>query len=114
MKEYTKNFSNILETVTINLETLELGDCEGISKRCVSALKRFSNLKSLRLENCFDKFNKIALDVFDAIKSLKGLSKLELINIKFTEDVSNELRTCKSIQELLIIPDYTYQVRAII
>lgn len=76
-------------------------------------IKRFTNLKSLRLENC-DNWEKCSKNIFNAIRSLKKLKSLELINIKFNACIKNELEKCTGIQSLGIIPTYDYEVSNII
>lgn len=96
-----------METVTLDLETLEIGDCELLSEKFVISLRRFINLRYLRLENGF---NNLTPEVFGVIKSFNKLKIVELINIKVTESVKNELKNCNFINSLLIIPDYKNQV----
>jgi len=51
-----------------------------------------------------------AQDIFVAIRSLKKLKILELINIDFSIYVEEELERCDNIRALLIIPAYISQV----
>jgi len=99
-----------LDTITDNLEFLEIGDCDCLSKDFAVSLKRFVNLKSLRLENCCGRWETFAGDVFTVIRSLKKLTILELINIEFSTCVEDELEKCDGIKALLIIPAYVSQV----
>ncbi|VVC35284.1 unnamed protein product [Cinara cedri] len=64
-------------------------------------LKKITNLRSLRLENCYTRFLSKNLG---AIRSMKNLKKLELINAEITDFVAIELRKCHGITALLIIP----------
>jgi len=89
---------------------LEIGDADCLSKEFAVSLKKLINLTSLRLENCVGRWETFAADIFDAIRSLDKLKRLELINIEFTSCVENELEKCRNITALLIIPAYVSQV----
>lgn len=110
VKAFPKDVCRCLVTVTTNLECLEFGDCECMSKDFPAVIERLTNLKSLRLENCTTIWNNFAQDTFVAIRSLETLKTLELINIKFTDCVEDELELCKNIKHLLIIPAYVSHV----
>lgn len=110
MKAFPKDICRNLETITTNLEYLEIGECECLSKDFATVLKRLTNLKSLRLENCCGRWDSFAQDVFCAIRSLEKLTILELINIEFSSCVENELEKCVGVKSLLIIPAYVSQV----
>jgi hypothetical protein len=99
-----------LDTITDNIEFLEIGDCDFLSKDFAVSLKRFVNLKSLRLENCYGKWESYAQDVFTAIRGLEKLTILELVNIEFSNCVEDELEKCVGIKALLIIPAYMSKV----
>ncbi|XP_026806402.1 uncharacterized protein LOC113549344 [Rhopalosiphum maidis] len=103
---FPKDICQSLDTITDNIEFLEIGDCDFLSKDFAVSLKRFVNLKSLRLENCYGKWESYAQDVFTAIRGLKKLTILELINIEFSNCVEDELEKCVGIKALLIIPAY--------
>lgn len=92
------------------MEHFEIGDCDNLSKDFVEVLNRFENLTSLRLENCSQNFDVIAQDIFCAIKNLKNLHVLELININIISSVEYGLEKCDGIKALLIIPTYVYEV----
>jgi len=89
---------------------LEIGDCDCLSKSFAVVLNRFTNLISLRLENCCGKWELYAQDVFVTIRSLEKLKILELINIDFDTYVRDELEKCDGIRALLIIPSYKCKV----
>lgn len=114
MKKFPINIHSFLATVTMDLEILEIGDCQFISKHFAISLRRFIKLRSLRLENCFKGLNNFSPEVFDVIKSFNKLKILELINIEFTESIRDGLKNCHGINSLLIIPDYQNQVRFLI
>jgi len=87
-----------------------IGDCENLPKDFTGVLKRLINLKSLRLENCFDGWNQYAQDLFVTIRNLEKLKTLELINIDFSTHIEYELKKCDGIRALLIIPVYGNQI----
>ncbi|VVC38974.1 Methyl-CpG DNA binding,F-box domain,Leucine-rich repeat domain, L domain-like,DNA-binding domain [Cinara cedri] len=101
IQSFPEEFFNILGTTLINLETLEIGDCENLPDDFTMFLKKITNLRSLRLENCYTRFLSKNLG---AIRSMKNLKKLELINAEITDFVAIELRKCHGITALLIIP----------
>lgn len=72
------------------------------------ALRRFENLISLKLETVFGTWDYMENDIFEAIRSLKNLRHLELVNIKMTPFIKSELEKCDGIRALLIVPDYGY------
>jgi len=99
-----------LNTITDNIEFFEIGDCECLTKDFAVSLKRFVNLKTLRLENCLNRWDHSTKDVFTAIRGLEKLNVLELVNIEFSNNVEDELEKCVGIKALLIIPAYVSQV----
>ncbi|XP_026818447.1 uncharacterized protein LOC113557236 isoform X2 [Rhopalosiphum maidis] len=106
INSFPKDICQSLGTITDNIEFLEIGDCNFLSKDFAVSLKRFVNLKSLRLENCHGKWESYAQDVFTAIRGLEKLTILELVNIEFSNCVEDELEKCVGIKALLIIPAY--------
>lgn len=110
IKSFPKDVCSSLDTITTGLEVLEIGDCDCLSKDFAVSLQRFVNLTSLRLENCCGRWENIAEDVFNAIRSLEKLKILELINIEFITSVEEGLEKCVGIRSLLIIPAYVSQV----
>lgn len=104
-----------MKTVTTSLEILEIGDCKGISSDLPMLLKRFTNLKRLRLENCcFNREKKHTEYLIVAIRSLKKLKILELVNILITETIEEELGNCTGLDCLLLVPLYIYDVSIIL
>ncbi|XP_060847694.1 uncharacterized protein LOC132927220 isoform X2 [Rhopalosiphum padi] len=106
INSFPKDICQSLDTITDNIEFLEIGDCDFLSKDFAVSLKRFVNLKSLRLENCYGKWESYVQDVFAAIRGLEKLTILELVNIEFSNCVEDELEKCVGIKALLIIPAY--------
>ncbi|XP_060843940.1 uncharacterized protein LOC132923945 [Rhopalosiphum padi] len=106
INSFPKDICESLDTITDNIEFLEIGDCDFLSKDFAVSLKRFVNLKSLRLENCYGKWKSYTQDVFTAIRGLEKLTILELVNIEFSNCVEDELEKCVGIKALLIIPTY--------
>lgn len=104
----------MFETITSNLERLEIGDCDCLTKEFFTSLRKFVKLKSLRLENCCGNWEPFAQDTFVSIRSIKSLRILELINIEFNNCVEEELEKCVGIESLLIIPAYISQVSLMI
>ncbi|VVC36907.1 Methyl-CpG DNA binding,F-box domain,Leucine-rich repeat domain, L domain-like,DNA-binding domain [Cinara cedri] len=95
-----------LGTISIDLEVLEIGDCEWLPVDFPMFLKKLTNLRSLRLEKFCKRQEKFEKETFNAIRSLKKLKKLELINIDFSNCVAQKLAKCDGIKALLIIPTY--------
>ncbi|VVC43512.1 Methyl-CpG DNA binding,F-box domain,Leucine-rich repeat domain, L domain-like,DNA-binding domain [Cinara cedri] len=109
IKSFPKDICTGLGTISTSLEILEIGDCESLPDDFPMFLKKLTNLRSLRLENCCGRWEKFAKEYFDAIRSLKKLKKLELINIEFSDCVEQQLEKCDGITALLIIPAYVSQ-----
>ncbi|XP_008179815.2 uncharacterized protein LOC100571833 [Acyrthosiphon pisum] len=108
-KVFPKEIYKRLNTITDNIEFFEIGDCESLTKDFAVPLKRFVNLKTLRLENCCNEWDQSAQDVFTVIRGLEKLNVLELVNIEFSNCVEEELEKCDGIKALLIIPAYMSQ-----
>ncbi|CAI6372647.1 unnamed protein product [Macrosiphum euphorbiae] len=106
IKEFPKEIYQRLNTITDTIEFLEIGDCKYLTKDFAVSLKRFINLKTLRLENCCNGWDQSAHDVFTVIRGLKKLNVLELVNIELSKCVKEELEKCDSIKAFLIIPKY--------
>ncbi|VVC27502.1 F-box domain,Leucine-rich repeat domain, L domain-like, partial [Cinara cedri] len=106
IKAFPKDIFMNLGTVSFDLETLEIGDCEFLPDDFHRFIIKLTNLRSLRLENCCGRWKRIVKSTFNAIKSLKNLKILELINIDYNDSVQQELAKCHNIIELLIIPMY--------
>ncbi|VVC41320.1 Leucine-rich repeat domain, L domain-like [Cinara cedri] len=98
------HFCKILEKISIDLEVLEIGDCKCLPDDFPMYLKKLINLRSLRLINCHGRWDKFAMEYFSAIRSLKKLKNLELVNIVFNQCVKEQLEQCDGITGLLIIP----------
>ncbi|VVC43987.1 F-box domain,Leucine-rich repeat domain, L domain-like [Cinara cedri] len=106
IQSFSKDIYTSLRTVSTDLEVLEIGDCDCLKDDFPKLLKKLINLKSLRLENCYGRWENYSKDYFDAIRSMKKLKTLELINISFNDRVEEELQKCNGITALLIIPSY--------
>ncbi|VVC34525.1 Methyl-CpG DNA binding,F-box domain,Leucine-rich repeat domain, L domain-like,DNA-binding domain [Cinara cedri] len=83
------NVCRLMGTISIDLEVLEIGDCE-----C--------------LPDDFPIWSEYAKEYFSAIRSLKKLKNLELVGIAFDQCVKEQLEQCDGITGLLIIPIYYY------
>ncbi|VVC36555.1 Leucine-rich repeat domain, L domain-like [Cinara cedri] len=110
IKSFPENIFKSLGTISTTLEILEIGDCEFLPDDFPKFLKQLINLRSLRLENCYGRWEKFSKESFEVIRSLKHLKKLELINIEF--NVELQLEKCHGITALLIIPIYASQSAA--
>lgn len=113
INELPEDFSCSLNTVTTNLKSLAIGDCEYLNVEFAMVLKRFTNLESLRFENCIGKWNNVAKEIFFSIAGLEKLKSLELINIYFNDDIEDGLKKLKYIKALLVIPAYISQVSSV-
>lgn len=113
IKSFPKDFCMGLRTISADLEHLKIGNCDFLLEGFQVFLKKLSNLRSLRLENFQGGLEKYAKENFDAIRSLKKLKKLELINIEFNDCVKQQLEKCDGLTALLIIPVYVCQVSII-
>ncbi|CAI6373174.1 unnamed protein product [Macrosiphum euphorbiae] len=109
IKAFPKEIYQSLNTITENIEVFEIGDCEYLTKDIAVSLKRFVNLKTLRLENCCNGWDQSAQDIFTVMKGLENLNVLELVNIEFSNCVEEELEKCDGIKSLLVIPTYVSQ-----
>lgn len=96
--------------MSTNLEVLEIGDCDCLSKDFAGIIKKLFNLTSLRMENCLDRWESFAQEVFDAIRSHENLKILELIQIKFSNTVKDGLEKCDRLKVLFISPVYDRNV----
>jgi len=90
------------------LHTLFLGSCRGMQVEpfAEQVLPNLKQLRHLRLENHLDYRS------FNITKIMKGLAvnggtvkRLELINVDVEEDFSRQLAECKSVEELLLMPN---------
>lgn len=91
----------------INLETLELGECQKLNTLFAMSLKYLQRLEKLRLEKGTD--HCCTFDILDAIATLPKLTQLEMVNFDIKPDFDMHLRRCKNIKRLLIIPTYISQ-----
>ncbi|CAL1265298.1 unnamed protein product [Larinioides sclopetarius] len=86
------------------LISLELGDCKEIDPGIYALLENLTNLKSLRLENG-GSINDCRLS--DALKKIKGLEVLELMNFKISKKLSDAFKELKHLIHLNVWPDIT-------
>lgn len=68
-------------------------------------IKECINLKSLRLEKCYNRWERDAEEMFNGIRTLKKLRTLELVEIRFCKLVKQELEKLNGITHLLLIPE---------
>ncbi|XP_045480357.1 uncharacterized protein LOC123684896 isoform X2 [Harmonia axyridis] len=92
----------------INLESLDLGECTDFPENFgKDILSKLTKLEKLRLEkgqgNCH------TFEIFDAVKDMKHLEQLELVNFDIKTGFDKALGACKNIKKLLIIPTYISQ-----
>lgn len=99
-----------LGTVNPGLIHLEIGECHLISKLFSVVLKKFVNLTFLRIETFDCKSKTTTRKIFEAIRSLKNLTTLQLMNISFNVTVKQELEKCDHIQQLLIVTTHIEHV----
>ncbi|KAJ8927476.1 hypothetical protein NQ314_020073 [Rhamnusium bicolor] len=91
-----------------NLESLDLGECTDFPKSFGSdILIKLEKLEKLRLEkgqgNCH------TFEILDAVKDMKHLEQLELVNFDIKAGFDKALGSCQNIKKLLIIPTYISQ-----
>ncbi|VVC41308.1 Methyl-CpG DNA binding,F-box domain,Leucine-rich repeat domain, L domain-like,DNA-binding domain [Cinara cedri] len=110
IKAVPDNFIALLESISIDLEVLEIGECKCLPNNFHEFLEKLTNLRSLRLENCFDRWEACTKQYFDAIRSLKKLENLELINIIMNKEVESQLKRCSHIKALMIAPIDPYRI----
>lgn len=90
-----------------NLVVLELGECASLPADFANAFTKLNKLEKLRLE----KVQNLAPDyaMFNAIKDMKSLKCLELINIDVKPGFDVALAACTNLEQFLIIPTYITQ-----
>lgn len=91
-----------------NLESLDLGECSDFPKTFGSdILIKLEKLEKLRLEkgqgNCH------TFEILEAVKDMKKLEQLELVNFDIKTGFDKALGACQNIKKLLIIPTYISQ-----
>ncbi|KAJ8943638.1 hypothetical protein NQ318_005639 [Aromia moschata] len=91
-----------------NLESLDLGECTDFPRNFGSdILVKLERLEKLRLEkgqgNCH------TFEILDAVKDMKHLEQLELVNFDIKAGFDKALGSCQNIKKLLIIPTYISQ-----
>ncbi len=91
----------------VNLESLELGECQKMAKPFAVSLKCLQKLEKLRLEKGTD--HCCTFDILDTLATLPKLTQLELVNFDIKPDFDHHLKRCRNIKRLLIIPTYISQ-----
>ncbi|XP_056630900.1 uncharacterized protein LOC130441305 [Diorhabda sublineata] len=91
-----------------NLESLDLGECTDFPKNFGGEiLIKLTKLEKLRLEkgqgNCH------TFEILEAVKQMKQLDQLELVNFDIKSGFDKALGACQNIKKLLIIPTYISQ-----
>ncbi|XP_001992626.2 uncharacterized protein LOC6566034 isoform X2 [Drosophila grimshawi] len=90
------------------LETLVLGSCRGMKvaafgQQVLPSLKR---LRHLRLENHNSNRSFHIKEIMDGIAAAGTVKRVELINVNVDAELSRQLSECKSLQELLLLPNF--------
>ncbi|ALC48734.1 CG2247 [Drosophila busckii] len=90
------------------LETLVLGSCRGMNtstfgEQVLPSLKR---LRNLRLENHHTVRSFSITDIMHGLATSQTVQRLELINVNVDAEFSRQLGACKSVHELLLMPNY--------
>ncbi|XP_050300871.1 proteoglycan 4-like [Anthonomus grandis grandis] len=91
-----------------NLESLDLGECSDFPKDFgQDILMKLDKLEKLRLEkgqgNCH------TFEILDAVKNMKNLEQLELVNFDVKTGFDKAIGGCRNIKKLMIIPTYISQ-----
>lgn len=91
-----------------NLESLDLGECSEFPQNFgEEILIKLEKLEKLRLEkgqgNCH------TFEILEAVKDMKHLEQLELVNFDIKTGFDKALGACSNIKKLLIIPTYISQ-----
>lgn len=95
-------------TISKDLQVLEIGCTDYFTDEFPVVLRRFENLISLKLETVFGTWDYMEKNIFEAIRTLKNLRQLELVNIRMTPFIKSELEKCEGIRALLIVPYCEY------
>ncbi|XP_060530269.1 uncharacterized protein LOC132704344 [Cylas formicarius] len=98
---------NVIAELT-ELESLDLGECTDFPKNFgQDVISKLEHLEKLRLEkgqgNCH------TFEIFDAVRKMKKLEQLELVNFDVKTGFDKALGGCHNIKKLMIIPTYISQ-----
>ncbi|XP_023163234.1 uncharacterized protein LOC111594251 isoform X3 [Drosophila hydei] len=90
------------------LETLVLGSCRGMKvasfgQQVLPSLKR---LRHLRLENHHSNRSFNINEIMEGLAAGGSVKRVELINVNVDADFSRQLAASKSVQELLLMPNF--------
>lgn len=91
----------------VNLESLELGECQALNPTFAASLRLLQKLEKLRLEKGTD--HCCTFDILDSLATLPNLAQLELVNFDIKPRFDHHLEQCSNIKRLLIIPTYISQ-----
>ncbi|XP_060646844.1 serine-rich adhesin for platelets isoform X1 [Drosophila nasuta] len=89
------------------LETLLLGSCRGMKTRTFGeeVLPNLKRLRHLRVENNGNR-SFIINEIMGGLAAGGTVQRLELINVNVDKDFSSQLTNCKSVKELLLMPNF--------
>lgn len=107
IKELNKLDLSVIAELS-SLESLDLGECNDFKQNFgEDILAKLVNLEKLRLEkgqgDCY------TFDLLKAVKDMKKLEQLELVNFDIKPGFDQALGSCSNIKKLLIIPTYISQ-----
>lgn len=90
------------------LETLVLGSCRGMKAATFGqqVLPRLKRLRHLRLENHHSNRSFNINEIMEGISAGGSVKRVELINVNVDAELSRQLAACKSVQELLLMPNF--------
>ncbi|XP_030564706.1 uncharacterized protein LOC115765338 isoform X4 [Drosophila novamexicana] len=90
------------------LETLVLGSCRGMKATTFGqqVLPRLKRLRHLRLENHHSNRSFNINEIMEGISAGGSVKRVELINVNVDAELSRQLAACKSVQELLLMPNF--------
>lgn len=104
---------NSIKTVnTKSLKHLEIGFCNNMKGELDVFLTQLLNLSYLKVESytCQRHHNATTINFFHAIKNLKNLQSLELVDVVYTVIIECELEKCVNLKQLSIVPTFSKNV----
>ncbi|KAH8386867.1 hypothetical protein KR093_003109 [Drosophila rubida] len=89
------------------LETLLLGSCRGMKVGVfgTQVLPNLKKLRRLRVENNSNR-SFVINEIMNGVAAGGTVQRLELINVNVEEDFSHQLTMCRSVEELLLMPNF--------